>query len=307
MIVLATGGFAYAGGWFSPGLLTQERFIDTFQQVFGLHPGFRRNHAKGVCIAGSFESNGQGVRLSKAEVFAPGRVPVLGRFAIAGGQPYAADSAVSVRSMALRFTQPDGEEWRTGINSIPVFSVNTPQAFYDQLAAAKPDPATGKPDPAALKAFFDSHPRNREGGRHHQEDADVLRLRQHDLPQPRYLPLRGRGRHVPAGALGDDAGAAVRVRGPGAIGAGRQELPVRRRHRPHRARPAAMAPCDHARATRRPHQRRHAALARRPRAGRCGHAHDRPISKARQLAAAATSISIRWCCRPGSSRPTILC
>jgi catalase len=44
------------------------------------------------------------------------------------------------------------------MNNTPVFVVNSPQAFYDQLVASRPDPATGKPDPAKLKAFFVAHP-----------------------------------------------------------------------------------------------------------------------------------------------------
>jgi catalase len=74
------GCFAHVAGWLSPRSLTQARLIDTFEQVNGIYSGFRRNHAKGVCIAGYFESNGQGARLSKAVVFQPGRVPVIGRF-----------------------------------------------------------------------------------------------------------------------------------------------------------------------------------------------------------------------------------
>jgi catalase len=144
VVAVAGGGFAYAGGWLSPGTLTQARIIDQFEQDNGVHAGFRRNHAKGICVSGFFEGNGKASALSKAQLFAPGRIPVIGRFALAGGQPYAADAALTVRSMALRFTLPDGEEWRTGMNNIPVFAVNTPQGFYYQLVASKPDPATGK-------------------------------------------------------------------------------------------------------------------------------------------------------------------
>lgn len=158
IVLGVTAAFAYAAGWLSPNRLTPSVVIDTFEQVNGAHPGFRRNHAKGVCIAGSFDSNGAGAQFSKAVVFEPGRVPVSGRFALAGGQPYAADAARMVRSMALRFSLPDGEEWRTGMNNIPVFVVKTPQAFQNQLAASRPDPNTGKPDPAAMKAFLDAHP-----------------------------------------------------------------------------------------------------------------------------------------------------
>jgi catalase len=158
-IVLGVGAaFLYVGGWLSPHKLTPARFIDTFQQVNGTHPGFRRNHAKGVGVSGTFDSNGQGARLSKAVVFRPGRVPVVGRFALAGGMPYQADTLRTVRSMALQFLLPDGEEWRTGMNNTPVFAVNTPEAFREQLVAMEADAKTGKPDPARVKAFLDRHP-----------------------------------------------------------------------------------------------------------------------------------------------------
>ena len=158
VVFLFAAAFAYTGGWLTPQRLTPHRFVDVFQQAFGLHPGFRRNHAKGVCITGSFASNGAGVRWSKALVFEPGTTPVEGRFALAGGDPFQSDAAAKVRSLALRFLLSDGEEWRTGMNNIPVFPVNTPQGFFDQLAAAVPDPETGKPDPAKMKAFLAAHP-----------------------------------------------------------------------------------------------------------------------------------------------------
>ena len=94
-VASVAGCFAYVAGWFSPHRLTQARLIDTFEQVNGIYSGFRRNHAKGVCIAGYFESNGQGARLSKAVVFQPGRVPVIGRFALAGGQPLSMARGIS--------------------------------------------------------------------------------------------------------------------------------------------------------------------------------------------------------------------
>jgi catalase len=158
-IVLSVGAvFLYVGGWLSPQRLTPGGIVNTFERVNGPHPGFRRNHAKGVSISGYFEANGAGVRLSKAVVFQPGRIAVDGRFALAGGMPYAGDSAANVRSMALRFSLPNGEEWRTGMNNIPVFVVKTPEAFNEQLIATAPDPATKKPNPERLQAFLAKHP-----------------------------------------------------------------------------------------------------------------------------------------------------
>ncbi len=158
ILLAVVAAFAYDGGWLSPHALTPARFINTFEAINGVHPSFRRNHAKGVCVSGTFESNGNGARLSKAVVFARGVIPVVGRFALAGGMPYQADAATTVRSMALRFSLPNGEEWRTGMNNTPVFAVSTPEAFREQLLATRPDPRTGKPDPASMKAFLDRHP-----------------------------------------------------------------------------------------------------------------------------------------------------
>ncbi|PYR16593.1 MAG: catalase, partial [Acidobacteria bacterium] len=107
-LAVVAGTFAYLGGWFTPNNLTPARFADAFERVDGVHAGFRRNHAKGVGISGFFESNGNGVRFSKAVVFHPGRVPVVGRFSLSGGQPDVADSADAVRGLGLQFNLPDG-------------------------------------------------------------------------------------------------------------------------------------------------------------------------------------------------------
>jgi catalase len=162
VILSVAAAFADVGGWLSPARLTQDRMMAAFQHANGAHAGFRRNHAKGVCVTGWFESSGQAAALSKAAVFKPGRVPVVGRFALAGGMPFQTDALATVRSMALRFLLPGGEEWRTGMNNIPVFPVNSARGFYEQLLASSPDPATGKPDPAKMKAFLADHP---EAGR----------------------------------------------------------------------------------------------------------------------------------------------
>ena len=56
-VLIVVECFAFVGGWLSPGRLTQERMIDGFEEVNSVSPGFRRNRAKGVCIAGHFDSN----------------------------------------------------------------------------------------------------------------------------------------------------------------------------------------------------------------------------------------------------------
>lgn len=115
VVAVLAGGFAYTAGWLTPARLTAPRIINTFEAVAGHpHPGYRRNHAKGLCVAGYFDSSGDGSVLSHAAVFAPGRTPVIGRFAVPGGNPSAPDTSSPVRSMALLFQLQNGEQWRTG-------------------------------------------------------------------------------------------------------------------------------------------------------------------------------------------------
>lgn len=151
--------FAWIAGCFTPSRLTPARLADAIEKANGQqNPGYRRAHTKGVCVAGTFESNGAGVALSKARVFAVGKLPVLGRMSIAGGAPHGPDNEGRVRSLALQLITDDGQEWRTAMNSFPFFMVSTARGFYDLNVASVPDPATGKPDPATMAAFLKAHP-----------------------------------------------------------------------------------------------------------------------------------------------------
>ena len=217
-IMLAmVAAFGYVGGWLAPQRLTPEKLIDQFQRNAGTFAGYRRNHAKGVCVAGYFDSNGQAMPYSAAQVFAAGRTTVVGRFAIPGSNPYAPDGSVPIRSMALRFTQANGQQWRTGMNSMPVFPVATPQAFFAQLQAQQPDPATGKPDPAKLAAFFAAHPETaafRAWAKTAKPSASFATESYWSLDAFVFVDANGkrqpvRWRMVPeAAAAGDDAGRA---------------------------------------------------------------------------------------------------
>ena len=114
--------------------------------------GHRRNHAKGICFTGVFEANGAGSELSKAAVFVRGEYPVLGRFNLATPNPNAPDATVRVRGLGMQISTPDGQEWRSAMIDPPVFTVSTPQAFYELLLAS------GSKDPNAMKAFVAAHP-----------------------------------------------------------------------------------------------------------------------------------------------------
>ena len=152
------GALLYANRWVGPARLTPQVFIDGFTKVFGRHPGFRKNHAKGVAVAGYFNSNGDGRELSKAAVFRPGRTGVVGRFSLSGGSPRVADAPAAVRGLGLVFGFPTAQQWRTALLNLPVFLDNSPQGFYDRLVASAAVPGTGKPDPKAMSRFLAAHP-----------------------------------------------------------------------------------------------------------------------------------------------------
>lgn len=155
---VGVGGLAEAAGWLRPGALTPADFADRFEQINGRHDGFRRNHAKGLAATGTFTSTGAGAQVSRATVFKPGAVPVVGRFSLSGGLPDQPDKPDTVRGLGLMFRLPDGEQWRIAMVNVPVFTDNTPQGFYDRMLASRPQPQTGKPDPQAMADFLAAHP-----------------------------------------------------------------------------------------------------------------------------------------------------
>lgn len=150
--------FLWTGGWLTPERLTSDKLVNVLEQSGGIHEGYRRNHAKGMCVLGTFVSNGNASTLSRALLFSKGETAVTGRFAIAGGNPVAPDYAVPVRSMALSFQQANGEQWRTGMNAMPFFPVSSVEGFYELQKATLPDTATGKPNPEKMGAFVMKHP-----------------------------------------------------------------------------------------------------------------------------------------------------
>ncbi|MEJ5143676.1 catalase family peroxidase [Gluconobacter albidus] len=150
--------FVWTAGGLTPQRLTQNTLLSALSKVDGVHPGFRRNHAKGICVTGWFESNGNAAKFSSSAMLEKNKSKVIGRLALAGGMPFQADAPGKVRSMALRMISSDGEEWRMGMNDIPVFPVRTPQEFQDLQLASAPNPATGRPDPLRVIGFRANHP-----------------------------------------------------------------------------------------------------------------------------------------------------
>lgn len=135
-----------------------EAQVNALEVLFGKQANFRRSQAKGVCASGYFVGNVVGRTLSTAAVFNGDKVPVVARFSVGGGNPKASDKSKSVRGLALQFSLANGEQWQTANISAPIYFVSKPEQFTPFLQVRTPDPATGKPDPAKLKAFNDANP-----------------------------------------------------------------------------------------------------------------------------------------------------
>ncbi|MGV1013824.1 MAG: catalase family peroxidase [Methyloceanibacter sp.] len=131
---------------------TPVEIVDGLNAVFGKHPHTRAAHAKGFCVSGSFTPAPDAASLSKAPQFAK-KVPLLGRFSLAGGNPQAPDNAkTNVKGLAVKLDLGNDASSDFVLISAPVFGAKTPALFLELLQAI----ASG--DPEKPKAFFAAHP-----------------------------------------------------------------------------------------------------------------------------------------------------
>lgn len=158
VVLLLVVGFAWAADWIGSGRISGGDVLAAIEYNGGSHPGYRRAHAKGLCFSGEFQANDAGLALSSAAALRRGSYPVIGRFSLAGGNPFAADGRNVFHSMALLIQTPDGQEWRMALDHTPIFPVADVASFVALQRATRPDPATGKPDPAVMKPFLAAHP-----------------------------------------------------------------------------------------------------------------------------------------------------
>lgn len=135
------------------GGVTPAQAVSAIEATFGVTPGERRNHTKGLCATGEFVGTADAAEYSRSALFSGKVIPVVARYSLAGGNPNAPDTARSPRGMALEFALPDGNLQHMTMLNTPVFGAAEPQTFLDLMIALKPQPATGKPDPERLKVF----------------------------------------------------------------------------------------------------------------------------------------------------------
>jgi catalase len=133
--------------------------VDALQKVYGVHPGFRPNHAKGIVTEGSFKASAQAAALSKAALFAGTAIPVTVRFSDAGGVPNIPDGSdiANPHGMAIKYHLPDGSDADMVLVSLKFFPVATGADFRDLLLAIAASPPDA-PKPTKLDQFIAAHP-----------------------------------------------------------------------------------------------------------------------------------------------------
>jgi catalase len=135
-----------------------EKLVQALDAVFGLHPGFRPAHAKGLMCAGTFTPSPEAAKLTRAPHANKASTPVTVRYSNSTGVPTIPDNdpqKSGPRGFAVRFHL--GEHIHTDIiaQSFDGFQVRTGEEFLEFLRAAA---AAGAGKPEAMGAFLASHP-----------------------------------------------------------------------------------------------------------------------------------------------------
>jgi catalase len=153
-LTLTLSGIALAQ---SPSTATQT--VDVMNKLWGRHPGMRANHAKGVVVLGTFSPSKEAVKLSKADIFAGGSVPITVRFSDSTGLPTLPDGAPNANphGMSIQFHPAGGGDVDVVTNSLGFFPVATGEEFRDLLTATSLS-GPGAPKPTAVETFVATHP-----------------------------------------------------------------------------------------------------------------------------------------------------
>lgn len=132
--------------------------IAQFDTIFGLHPGFRPAHAKGVLLTGSFTPSPEAASLTRAPHVSRKSTPITVRFSNSTGLPDIPDNNANAnpRGLAVRFHL--GEHVHTDIisHSADGFPTRTGHEFLEFLRAVAASNGS-TPSPSPVEVFLASH------------------------------------------------------------------------------------------------------------------------------------------------------
>ena len=145
----------------TPGTITNatlaQQILDAFDAVFGLHPGFRPAHAKGLMCSGTFTPSAEAAKLTRAPHARVASTPVTVRFSNSTGLPNIPDNDphAGPRGIAIRFHLGDHLHTDIIAHSANGFPVRTREDFVELLRATAAA-AAGRPE--VIGDFLTAHP-----------------------------------------------------------------------------------------------------------------------------------------------------
>jgi catalase len=133
-----------------------------FDTIFGLHPGFRPVHAKGVLLQGMFTPSREAASLTRAPHASRASTPVFVRFSDGTGIPVIPDGDPNAnpRGMSVRFMLAEHVHTDIISHSKDGFPVRTGQEFLEflrALAATASSPSSPS-SPSPIEVFVRDRP-----------------------------------------------------------------------------------------------------------------------------------------------------
>ena len=139
-------------------LALAQQLLEALDALFGLHPGFRPAHAKGLMCSGTFTPSPEAAKLTRAPHAGRPSTPVTVRYSNSTGLPNVPDNdpaRSSPRGMAIRFHLDEHVHTDIVAHSTDGFPVRTGEEFLEFLRAAA---AFGAGRPEVMGAFLATHP-----------------------------------------------------------------------------------------------------------------------------------------------------
>jgi catalase len=133
--------------------------LQQFDQMFGLHPGFRAAHAKGLVLTGTFTPDAAAQALTSAPHVVRQSTPVTARFSNSTGIPQLPDNVADAnpRGLAIRFNLADHVHTDIVSHSTDGFPTRDGYQFLEFLRAAAASGAD-VPSPKPIEQFLGTHP-----------------------------------------------------------------------------------------------------------------------------------------------------
>ena len=136
-----------------------DRLVDALNGAYGVHPGHRAAHAKGVLCAATFTASEAGGAILEGSALQ--RRPCACARALlerCGRPDDPRHDPRRVQGIAVKLYLPDGTTTDVIGITLPVFFTRTPEDLIEFNIARRPDPETGAIDLAKVGAFLERHP-----------------------------------------------------------------------------------------------------------------------------------------------------